>query len=100
MFVLLSAVVELKVLVVRAKKKRKRRRKRRRERKSEGKRERERLIQLSLLKEMCSLNFSFRYSKNIYMTKTLFFYWKSQEEEIFSTAGPDPFTVHFLNYYY
>lgn len=40
MFVLLSAVVELKVLVVRAKKRKRRRRKRRREKKREGKRER------------------------------------------------------------
>lgn len=40
MFVLLSAVVELKVLVIRAKKRKRRRRKRRREKKREGKRER------------------------------------------------------------
>ena len=40
MFVLLSAVVELKVLVVRAKKRKRRRRKRRREKKREAKRER------------------------------------------------------------
>ena len=40
MFVLLSAVVELKVLVVRAKKRKSRRRNMRREKKREGKRER------------------------------------------------------------
>ena len=53
MFVLLSAVVELKVLIVRAKKKKEEEKEEEEREKDRGK-ERKRLIQLSLFKEMCS----------------------------------------------